>query len=139
MDILRNKAVLGKLKSIAKKYNLAVLILFGSRASSKHKKDSDYDFAFYTNQKFKVKEEIALFEDIMGVLKIEKIDLININTNHCAHLRYEVFSKGVCLYEKKEGIFAFMRGNAWVDYMDYKRFEKNRLNLLKKDIEESLA
>lgn len=136
MDIRNNKVILSKLTKISKKYNLSILILFGSRANGSYKKNSDYDFAFMAKKPLLVEEEINLFNDIMELLGNENIDLINISTNTSAKLRYEIFFKGIPLYESSSLLFKELKGRAYIDYIDFKRYNKNGLERIKKRIEE---
>jgi predicted nucleotidyltransferase len=129
-----SKSEFSSLQKIAKKYDLDLMVLFGSRAKGGHNKNSDYDIAFW--KILSVDDEIRLFDEIMGILQCENIDLININKNHDVKLRYEIFFNGCVIYEKEKGLFQDLKGRAWIDYMDFKRFSSNRLDLLKKDLEE---
>lgn len=136
MDVLENKEVLGKIRKIAQRNNIFLLILFGSRAKGTYTKKSDYDIAFVPDKNFSKKDEVKLCDELVKILSNEKIDLINISRNHDVKLRYEIFFAGVPLYEKEKGSFFDMRGKAYIDYMDFKRFTKDRLDLLSRDIEE---
>lgn len=121
-------------EKIAKKFNLKLLILFGSRASKKFTKKSDYDFAFLSDKNISSKEEINIFNEIQKLIKNENIDLINISNNHDVKLRHEIFSKGSILFESRKFLFKELAGKIYIDYIDFQKFEKNRLKLLKKDI-----
>lgn len=126
-----------KIKRIGKKYNLLILVLFGSRANNKAKKDSDVDLAFYTRSPMKPKEELSIYEEFVESLEYEKIDLININTNHSPVIRKEIFFNGKPLFEAKEGLFTELKWNAWIDYIDFKKYEKKRMVLLKEKLKEA--
>jgi uncharacterized protein len=134
METLENPKTREKLKNLAKKYNLDLLILFGSRAQKTNKKYSDFDLAFYKSD-ISTKEEMRLFEDIINIIEFEKIDLVNISTNHNAKLRNEIFSKGQPIYQKRKGLFFELKGKAWIDYQDFRRFEPKNAQILKRSID----
>lgn len=122
-------------KQLAKKHKLSLLILFGSRAKKTHKSDSDYDIAFYTKKSLTINQEQSLFEDIMNLLKTEKIDLININKNYDPLLRNEIFQHGKCLYEETKYLFDKLKGDAWIDFIDFQPYYKKQSEILKNKIE----
>ncbi|MBU0758245.1 MAG: nucleotidyltransferase domain-containing protein [Nanoarchaeota archaeon] len=125
-------------RTFCEKHNLLLFILFGSRAKNSQKKDSDYDFAFYTKKPISANKEITLFEDLMEIVKNEKIDLVNINTNHSSIVRKEIFMNGIPLFEKKKGLFENFKWASWIDYIDFSIFEDRRVALLKKQLEASV-
>jgi len=123
-----------KFKEIAKKHNLLVFILFGSRANNTDKKNSDYDLAYYAKKELSSEKYLELFEDIMKELKDEKIDLIDINKNKSHLLRYQIFSKGMCLYEFKKGFFNELKYRAWFDYKDFECYYKTQNEIVKRKL-----
>ena len=48
------------LSKIAKKYNLALILLFGSQAKGLARKDSDVDIAIKTNNKIDLDQELEI-------------------------------------------------------------------------------
>ncbi len=77
-----NKKDKEKLRKIAQKYRLRLLLLFGSRASKAKKKflhkESDFDVAYLAERDLDLMEEAKLICDLMPVFKSENIDLANI-------------------------------------------------------------
>lgn len=118
------------LKNIAKKYDLDLLILFGSQRSKIKNHLSDIDIAFYRSKYLSPEEEERIFYDIMAYYKREDVDLINIKTHTNVLLRYNIFMKGKSLYEKKKGLFDTMRWQAYFDFEDFKRFYEEKKVLL---------
>lgn len=123
-----------KLSEIAKKHNLLVLVLFGSRAKKTNKKNSDYDFAFYAKKELSSEKYLNLFEDIMKELKDEKIDLIDVNKNKSHLLRYQIFSTGKCLYEFTKGFFNELKYRAWFDYKDFECYYDKQNEIVKRKL-----
>ncbi len=135
MNIIKNKKFLNNIKLICKKYELYIFILFGSRAKGTYTQKSDYDFAFIPKSNFSSNDEISLFNDIIDLLENENVDLINIANNYSAKLRYEIFFAGIPLFESKKNLFSDLKGRAYIDYIDYKRFSNDNLVRIKNRIE----
>ena len=51
-------------EEIIKKYDLKLLLLFGSRARGDARKDSDTDIAFFGNKRLDLKEKSMLMMDL---------------------------------------------------------------------------
>ena len=122
-----------KLRSLAKKYHLALLVMFGSQASDKAHSESDLDLAFYAFGK--VNEE-KLYEDIIHLFKRADIDLVNLSTNHNHLLRFEALHKGVVLYEAEKGLKSRMEWQSYFDYVDFKLYYSQRSKLIDKKLAE---
>ncbi|MFW6025006.1 MAG: type VII toxin-antitoxin system MntA family adenylyltransferase antitoxin [Candidatus Woesearchaeota archaeon] len=124
-----------KIKNLCKKYDVDLLILFGSRANNKHKNSSDYDIAFFSRNGLSNDDENILYKEIISVLNFEKLDLINLKKNHSVVLRNEIFSKGELIYESSEGLFKVIKTKVWMDYHDFKFDFGNQLKNIKRGIE----
>lgn len=122
-------------KKIAQKYDLDLLIVFGSQANNTKNHLSDLDLAFFRLKSFSPEEENNLAEDLMYLHKRADIDIINIKNNPNALLRYQIFMEGKPLYEKKKELFKKMRWQAYIDFEDFKRFYKEKEKLLDKKIQ----
>lgn len=127
------KANLTNLKKLAIEYNLKVFIVFGSRIDNTSNKLSDYDFAYFSNSPLKNKK-FELWSKLELIFK--KVDLIELNTTPSIILRNEIFEKGYCIYEDKEGLFEDLAGDAWIDYIDNLDYFKKHKNMLKEAIKE---
>lgn len=134
MDILKENQILEELKLISQKFDLSLLILFGSRAKGNFKENSDFDFAFFSKNTLDSYTYIDLFNEIMFLLKNENIDLIDISKNHDVKLRNEIFQSGVLIYEKNISLFSDFKFKAWIDYIDFQKFTKNNYNIIKNNI-----
>lgn len=66
------------IKKIAQKYQLELLLLFGSQISERISKESDYDIAYLSKKDLTVDEEINLNYDLMDIFNSDKIDLVNL-------------------------------------------------------------
>jgi predicted nucleotidyltransferase len=109
-----------KLKLIAKKHNLKLLILFGSRISGTVKKESDWDFAFLAEKELNWKKNNSLFEELTNILKDEKIDLIDLSKVKDLILKNRIVNEGFLVYEEKSFIFQRYKRSVWFEYLDFK-------------------
>ena len=77
-----------KLREIARKHKLRLLVLFGSQAQGTTHKESDIDIAFFPSKN--VVDEEKLYGDIAAALKRADLDLVNIlrHTTICFGMRY---------------------------------------------------
>jgi len=72
-----------KIKAIADKYDLELLLLFGSRVNGKMlHKESDFDVAYLSDKKLDLMEESRLIIELMPIFKSDKIDLANVKMAH---------------------------------------------------------
>lgn len=126
--------IIQKLKDLPKKYGLNIFILFGSFALGTNKENSDVDLAFFPKKELSVKDENLLFEEIISILSFEKVDLVNLNTHFSHFLRNEIFSKGVCIYEEKKGLFNNLKVKAWMDFIDYNKYYLVQKEILDKKV-----
>jgi len=94
-----------KLKGVARKFKLDLIILFGSKARHQQKKSSDLDLAVRTGIKDRsFKWEFGLISALVESLNEANLDLIILNEADSL-LLFEIASEGVPLYEKEEGLF----------------------------------
>ncbi|MDP3990303.1 MAG: nucleotidyltransferase domain-containing protein [archaeon] len=121
---------------IARKYNLKLIVLFGSQVQKQIHNESDVDIAFVPSRKI---DEEGLYLDLVHAIKRADIDLVNLFTLHNHILRYEILSKGAVLYEIKVGLKSKMEGESFIDYVDFKQYYNLRSKLIDKKILELTA
>jgi len=110
--------------------NIELLVLFGSSASGKTHPVSDIDIAV----KFEYGAEISKLELIYKLDDLfdgKNIDLVVLGTDTDHLLLYEIFSKGVPLYEKKVGIFDKEKLRAWKLFLDSEKLRGLQKKYLK--------
>lgn len=101
---------------IAKKHGLKLVVLYGSQASGKTKKNSDIDIAVLGERKIDFKKHIDLIGEFTGLFKTDEVDVKLLhNTNPL--FRYEVMRDGILLYGADYDFVSF-RAYAFRDYMD---------------------
>ena len=125
---------------LAKKHNLSIFILFGSRVDkNKVKTTSDWDFAYYSKELFSADKDIALFNDLMELLQYEKIDLINLKKSKKLTVNNNIFQKGILIYENKTGFFDKKKWDTWFDLQDFKRYYEMQSEITRKKVEEMIC
>lgn len=75
MDITEIKP---KIEKLAEKYNLSLVVLFGSRATGKTHIHSDFDAAYLSRKSLDLMDEARLVCDLMPVFRSDKVDLVNL-------------------------------------------------------------
>lgn len=73
------EALKPKIEKLAEKYNLSLVVLFGSQAEEKFlHKESDFDIAYLAKKDLNLIDESKLICDLMPVFGSDKIDLTNL-------------------------------------------------------------
>jgi len=87
------------LKSLAQKYSLELLLLFGSQTKDKKYLhfESDFDFAYLSKKELNLKDESKLIYDLSLIFKTEKIELVNLKKAGPLLLR-EIFASSQILF-----------------------------------------
>lgn len=67
-----------KINELALKYQLSMVLLFGSRAKGQENISSDFDIAYLSKKKLDLMDESRLVCDLMEIFRSDKIDIVNI-------------------------------------------------------------
>lgn len=118
------------IRQVADRYQLDLIILFGSYAKGFSQLDSDIDIAVHTNRSDYGKRdvdseafwEMALFDDLSSVFKAPSgIDLIILNRADST-LLYEVATYGILIYQQSPDSFHQFRSYAARRFDDDAKF-----------------
>lgn len=90
--------------AIAHRYNLKLLVYFGSYLTEWYLKDSDIDLAFLADQPLTSLEKMELHKELIIAHRKSDIDLVDLQTAETV-LRYAVATDGKVLFEREEGMF----------------------------------
>lgn len=134
MDIRKDLNTLEELTQLSKNFDLNLLILFGSRAKGNFTTKSDFDFAILPPKDFSNEQQEAFFFELMKLFQTENIDLINISKTTDVKVRNEIFQSGFLVYENKQSYFSDLKARAFIDYIDFQKFRKNSLDLVKQRV-----
>ncbi len=105
-----------KIKKIAQKYNLEIVLLFGSQVNGRAKPDSDIDIAYSAQKLLSTKEKIDLNNDLCDFFKKDIVDQVDIR-NANPLLLYEISQNSKLLFGKKIGYLEF-KAFAFRNYID---------------------
>ncbi|MBU4257407.1 nucleotidyltransferase domain-containing protein [Patescibacteria group bacterium] len=116
-----------EIKKIAKKFNLNLIIIFGSFVSGKMREDSDIDIAVSSSEKISFKDELSIIRKLTGIFKRDA-DLVIINKANPLLLQ-QIDKNGIMIYGRRTDyinfkLYVFHRYN---DYLPYFKLEE-RLN-----------
>jgi uncharacterized protein len=118
-----NKDDLEKLSKIFKLYpKIKLVYFFGSRARNESGPLSDYDFAFYLDERDKkeISEiRLGLIDKMSRVLKTDKIDVVMLNTTESPELKYNIIKDGKLIFEK-EPFKVLIEPRILNEYFDFK-------------------
>lgn len=92
----REEKIFEQMGELAKKYKVAKIVLFGSRARRNHREKSDIDIAVYGCQDFDG-FSFAVQENVWTLLEF---DIVNMDCDVSKELLREIEKDGVVIYEK---------------------------------------
>ncbi|MDD2732082.1 MAG: nucleotidyltransferase domain-containing protein [Candidatus Pacebacteria bacterium] len=124
------------IKKIADKYFLDLILLFGSRASGKNYKRSDFDIAYLGRKELDLNKEAGLILELSSVFKSENIDLVNIKKSSPL-LFYAITKECRIIYEKNPVIFPALRAYAFKKYIETKPLYEEKFKRLRNKIKGS--
>ena len=124
-------------ESFCRRYNIEQLILFGSSVSGTGHIKSDVDVAVQPAAGSHP-SKLHLIAELEKTFENRQIDLTVISKNTDSLLLFEIFSNGLLLYEKTNGLFDKNHLKAWHLYLDTKHlrdlekaFNEDRIKALR--------
>lgn len=126
------KKAIKKLVYIIKKQPVITLYLFGSQATGKTTKLSDYDFAVQINESIKPSQyfnvQLELINTITDVLHTDKIDVLIINDIRVPlSLKFRIIKDGKILYCKDEIKKSRLEVKILSEYLDRKYYHDRHI------------
>lgn len=122
-----------KASELAEKYGLDLLLLFGSQVSGKTHKRSDYDLGFISKQYKNLGELVKMEYEISEVLKIGKIDLIDLKKAPPLLMK-SVADNSLLLYQKEPTLYARFKIYASKLFVEARRLFNLRETVIQKFI-----
>jgi predicted nucleotidyltransferase len=122
------------IKNFCKATGIELLVLFGSSAGNRPETSRDIDLAV----KFKEGTSISkldLIYKLDNFFEGKRIDLVLLTVDTDPLLLYEIFLKGVCLFERKKDFFEKEKLRAWKLYLDTEKIRNLHGNYLRKFIQ----
>ena len=123
MTIIKSQKL--KIAKIAKKFQLKLIIIFGSFANGKNRADSDLDIAVLGFKEVSFNGQISLTNELSAVFN-KNIDLSVLNKANPL-LLFQASKNPILLYGGREDFLKFKlyAFNAYNDYAPYFEMEKN--------------
>ncbi len=103
-DMINIEAIKPKTKTLAEKYGLSLILLFGSQVTGKTHKESDVDIAYLSSRKFSFDEESNIDTDLIEIFKNNEVQLVNIKKASPLFMK-KIVEKCIVLYEEDRSIF----------------------------------
>jgi predicted nucleotidyltransferase len=128
-----------KLQSITEKYQLKLVVYYGSNARQEDYDPvhSDIDIAFMSEQPLASHQLFDLMSDLILLHRTSKIDLVNLQTAS-GLLKEAVANDGRVLYEKDEGYFQNLCPYLYKCYYETRKFRQAQHALFEKKLAEEL-
>jgi predicted nucleotidyltransferase len=117
---------------LIKKYDINLLLSFGSYQTERFTKDSDIDLAYLANRIFGPEEELQLLKDFILLYRRDRIDLVNLG-KASPLLMFETATHGKVLYEENDSFLRF-KLKASARYADTKHLRQMRQDYLNNEL-----
>lgn len=123
--MINNEPKMENLEEIFKLYpEIKLVYFFGSKANGKSGPLSDYDFAFYVEEKNKKKIfdlKLRLISEISRQLDTDKIDIVMLNLTESPEIKYNIIKEGKLIYNK-EPYKVLIEPRILNEYFDFRSF-----------------
>lgn len=123
-----------KIKKLARKFNLSLILLFGSQASGKTHSESDVDLAILPKDELSAKKEIGLNTEFCNLLKTDRVDTVNLKKASPLLLK-QVLDNCKILFQKNPQVFSRFEARTLRKYQEAKPLFEMRHEKLKQSTE----
>jgi predicted nucleotidyltransferase len=120
------------LAEIIKKYDLNLLLVFGSYNTERFTADSDIDVGFLSKADLNLDQEMNLLEDLVRFFKRDQVDLVNLK-KAVPLLMYEIACNSRVFYDEDNNYLKF-KIKASARYADTKFLRDARRKYLEEQI-----
>lgn len=127
IEIKKNKL---EIKKIAQKYQLRLVLLYGSYAKNQARKDSDIDIAVLGKKTIAFKDLINLNNEFANLFQSNEVDVKSLHQTDPL-FRYQATKDSVLLYGKSDDYHSF-KAYAFRDYHDSQDLFKLRDILIRR-------
>jgi len=114
-----------KIDKLAEKYHLKLVLLFGSQATGKIHKKSDFDVAYLPEKNLSYDNEIDINFQLTNIFKHDRVDTVDINKSNPL-LLFQISKNSILLYGNEQNLLKFKLYvfNTYNDYAPYFEMEK---------------
>ena len=120
-----------KIKEIAGKYQLKLVLLFGSQSSGYIHKESDVDVAYLPEKSLDFEKEYRLNYEFTKIFQTDKVDTVDLR-KASPLLLYAVFQNPIILFQENDLVFPLYRAYVFKRYIEAKSFYKEKFQQLSK-------
>ena len=117
-----------ELKDVFIKYNTVFAYLFGSRATGKQVKKSDFDIAVMLSPELSASKRFdmrcKMISDLAAVLYRNEVDVIVLNDNKSILFKFVIIHDGRIIHEQDHGARVNFELKTMNDYYDFSPFIK---------------
>ncbi len=121
-----------KIKKVAEKYRLKLVILYGSRARGTEKETSDIDIAVLGTNPLDFDAVLSIMGELSAVFKSDAIDVKSLHFTD-PFFRYQVTKDGVLLFGRERDFVSF-KAYAFRDYIDSQSLLKLKEKLVRERV-----
>lgn len=122
-----------KIREIAQKYHLKLVLLFGSQSIGRTTNESDIDLAYVPEKSLNFSQEYHLNFDFTNVFQENRVDTVDIRKSNPL-LMYAVFQHPQILFQNNDKTFAQYRAYSFKKYVEAKPFYEEKARRLKENI-----
>ena len=94
-----------EIAEIARKYNIALFVLFGSQARGDVHKKSDVDIAYSSREPLPLHEENKMAVALQQLFRTSHVDIVNLSAATSPLLLKNITDEGMPLFEAKPSLF----------------------------------
>ena len=123
-----------KVRQLAEKHNLSLVVLFGSQATGRTHAKSDVDIGYASRREIDYQANYQISLELARLFKNPDVEVVNID-NLAPVFKKQVADTGILLFQDKEHLFGFYKIQAIRDYMDTKPLRLYRDARLKRFIQ----
>ncbi|HOJ11695.1 MAG TPA: nucleotidyltransferase domain-containing protein [Clostridiales bacterium] len=123
------------INDIIAKYNLRLLLIFGSYNTDRFTENSDIDLAYLSDRNLNIEEEMELLMDMVVHFMRDGIDLVNLNKADPL-LSFQIACNSKVLYEENNSYILF-KMKASARYADTKHLRVLRRKFLQEQLKSS--
>jgi len=115
-----------KIEEIAKKYQLKLVLLFGSQSNGRTHKESDFDIAYLPKKNLRFEKENYLNYEFTNIFQNDRVDTVDMRKAPPL-LLFGIFQECSVLFQEDELIFPTYRAYAFKKYVEAKPFLEESL------------
>lgn len=123
-----------KIKEVADKYSLKLVLLFGSQSKGSTHQESDFDIAYLSEKSLSFEEEFRLNYEFTEIFQNDRVDTVDFK-KASPLLLYGVFKHPQILFQKDELTFPTYQAYAFKRYIEVKPLYEEKFRRLTQRLE----